>query len=309
MSIPRLKLNGSAYRAIPASVAGDGKPGAGGATADRSHSSDASTLYAEALRDRLMMHFQLRGLNHKPKLVGVTSCGHRAGGTTIASSLAAALSETGDGNVLYVDVNQDRGASLYPFQHGKLSVGIRDALEEQTRDSAKVQDNLYMASLADPVSGKVGVVPKTLSGLVPRMKDADIVLELRSGAVGTDTADSFLGTPEIALPGMVTVPEMRFITRNRQSAMAKIGLVAYDAKTRELLGSGGVSSSLSRDNNWYVMGVGPYQQGEVKREIRRTTLRRPGQTYQELPTSIAFQAPSSDSVPDRVQLTGEEQPE
>jgi Mrp family chromosome partitioning ATPase len=52
-------------------------------------------------------------------------------------------------------------------------VGIRDALEEQTRDSAKVQGNLYMASLADPVSGKVGVVPKTLSGLVPRMKASD----------------------------------------------------------------------------------------------------------------------------------------
>ena len=145
--------------------------------------------------------------------------------------------------------------------------------------------------------------------VVPKMEDADVVLELRSGAIGTDTADSFLGTPEIAMPGMITVPEMRMITRNRQSAMAKIGLVAYDARTRELLGSGGVSSSLSRDNNWYVMGVGPYQQGEVKREILRTTPRRAGQTYQELPASIAFQAPSNASEPDRVQLTGEEQPE
>jgi hypothetical protein len=145
--------------------------------------------------------------------------------------------------------------------------------------------------------------------LVAKAEDADIVLELRSGAVGTDTADSFVGTPEITLPGMMSVPEMRLISRNKQSAMAKIGIVAYDAKTRELLGAGGVSSSLSRDHNWYVMGVGPYQEGEVKSEIVRTTGRRAGQPYQELPASIAFQAPDSASDPNRLQLTGEEQPE
>jgi hypothetical protein len=142
--------------------------------------------------------------------------------------------------------------------------------------------------------------------VVPKAEDADIVLELRSGAVGTDSADSFVGTPEIALPGMLTVPEMRLISRNRQSAMAKIGLVAYDAKTRELLGAGGVSSSMSHDNNWFVMGVGPYQQGEIKSEIVRTTGRRPGQPYHELPASIAFEPPAGNS--DRLQLTGDEQP-
>lgn len=143
--------------------------------------------------------------------------------------------------------------------------------------------------------------------VVAKAEDADVVLELRSGAIGTDSADSFIGTPEIALPGMLTVPEMRLITRNKQSALAKIGLVAYDAKTHELLGAGGVSSSMSRDNNWFVMGVGPYQQGEVKNEIANTTGRRPGQPYQQLPTSIAFEPPAGD--PDRLQLTGEEQPQ
>jgi hypothetical protein len=145
--------------------------------------------------------------------------------------------------------------------------------------------------------------------VVGKAEDADIVLELRSGAIGTDTADSFVGTPEIVLPGMLTLPEVRLITRNNQSAMAKIGLVAYDAKSQQLLGEGGVSSSMSHDNNWYVLGVGPYQNGELKSEIEETTVRQPGQRVQRLPTMVAFDAPESADGPGRLRLTGQEQPE
>lgn len=143
--------------------------------------------------------------------------------------------------------------------------------------------------------------------VVAKAEDADVALELRSGVVGTDSADSFVGTPEIVLPGMLTLPEVRLISRNNQSAMAKIGIVAYNPKTNQLLGEGGVSSSMSHDNNWFVLGVGPYQNGEVKTEIERTTGRRPGQTYQTLPTTVAFQEP--EGTPARVQLTGEQQEE
>lgn len=145
--------------------------------------------------------------------------------------------------------------------------------------------------------------------LVAKADDADIVIELRAGAVGTDTADSFVGTPEIVLPGMLTLPEVRLISRNNQSAMAKLGIVAYDAKTQQLLGSGGTSSSLSRDNNWYVLGVGPYQDGELKQEIQHTTVRQPGQSTKPLPTYVAFEAPAPSDDPGRLQLTGDEQPQ
>jgi hypothetical protein len=142
--------------------------------------------------------------------------------------------------------------------------------------------------------------------LVGKPEEADIVMELRAGAVGTDTADSFIGTPEIVLPGMLTLPEVRLVSRNNQSAMAKLGLVAYDAKTHELLGEGGVSSSLSRDNNWYVLGVGPYQDGELKTEIHDTTGRQPGQRVQPLPTMVAFDAPMISETAGGVRLTGEQ---
>lgn len=148
--------------------------------------------------------------------------------------------------------------------------------------------------------------------LVTKADDADIVLELRAGALGTDSADAFLGTPEIALPGMLTVPEVRLVSRMRQSATAKIGLVAYDAKTNQLLGMGGVSSSMSDDNNWFVMGVGPYQSGTVKKELDRTTIAALGQ-YHALPSTVAFNTPPTEQAPaaetpGRLQLTSEEQP-
>jgi len=145
--------------------------------------------------------------------------------------------------------------------------------------------------------------------LAAKPEEADIVLELRSGAVGTDTADSYLGVPEVVLPGLITLPEVRLITRNNQSAVAKLGIVAYDAKTKQLLGHGGVSSSQSKDNNWYVLGIGPYQNGELKSEIEQTTIRQPGQTIQPLPTYVAFETPTHDDSPGKLQLTGQESAE
>ena len=61
--------------------------------------------YAEAIRDRLGLYFELQGITHKPKLVGVAGFGEGSGASTLAAGVAAALSETGDGKVLLVDVN------------------------------------------------------------------------------------------------------------------------------------------------------------------------------------------------------------
>ncbi len=147
--------------------------------------------------------------------------------------------------------------------------------------------------------------------IVGKPDDADVVLELRSGGVGTDMADAYLGIPEIVLPGMLTLPQVKLLTRTNQSAVAKIGLVAYDAKSNELLGSGGVSSALSDDNNWFVMGMGPYQNGSLKQELNRSLPRYQGQPMQRLPSHIAFNAPdgSSEERPGRLQLTGDEKEE
>jgi hypothetical protein len=118
---------------------------------------------------------------------------------------------------------------------------------------------------------------------------ADVVMELRSGAVGTDTTESYLGTPEIALPGMLTIPEIRLTERKAQYGYAKLGMVLYDAKTRQVLGDGGMAMAESDDNNWYVFGVGPIQNGTLKENVKQARSGTPGMHRRRTPTMVAFQ--------------------
>ncbi len=143
--------------------------------------------------------------------------------------------------------------------------------------------------------------------IAAKPEEADVTMEMRSGGVGTDNADSYVGMPQIVLPGMLTLPEVKLITRTRQTALAKIGLVAYDTKSHELLGAGGVSSSEADDSNLFVFGVGPFQSGTAREELNSTTPLRMNQSTQPLPTTVAFNASSeSHDRPERLQLTGDE---
>jgi uncharacterized protein involved in exopolysaccharide biosynthesis/Mrp family chromosome partitioning ATPase len=123
----------------------------------------------EGLRDRTLLYF--KGVEHKPKLIGVCGSTEKAGGTTLAAGLAAALSETGEGKVLLVDMHQPKGAA-HPFFQGKYTAEIGDALEEDTRASAMVHENLYIA-VANGHERKINALAKQLSNLVPRFKASD----------------------------------------------------------------------------------------------------------------------------------------
>lgn len=149
--------------------------------------------------------------------------------------------------------------------------------------------------------------------IAAKPEDADVVVELRSGGVGTDTSESFVGIPSLTLPGMISLPEVRLLTRSNQTGTAKLGLVAYEAKTKRVLGAGGTAIARSDDNNWYVLGVGPYQNGSLHRELEREAPLSvlPGVT--NVMPQIAFDRPkpnaTSSPTSGRVQLTSEEVPQ
>jgi polysaccharide biosynthesis transport protein len=126
--------------------------------------------FFEALRDRLVTYFDANDLKHHPKLVAVTGCAKGAGVTTIAAGLAATLSETGEGNVLLVDMNQGPGAA-HPFSKGKPACGLAQALED--KNSALVQQNLYVVA-EELDANKLPVTLRTqFAGLVPRLRTSD----------------------------------------------------------------------------------------------------------------------------------------
>jgi hypothetical protein len=124
--------------------------------------------------------------------------------------------------------------------------------------------------------------------LADKIENADLVLEPRSGGVGTTTASSFIGIPSFSLPGMLSIPEVKLFTRSQQAGYAKLGLAAYDPKTRENRGQGGMSVAQSNDNNYYFAGVGPWQSGTLKEEIHRTTTGPASVPKDQLPATVAF---------------------
>ncbi|HTO02746.1 MAG TPA: hypothetical protein VL069_03545, partial [Opitutus sp.] len=103
-------------------------------------------------------------------LVAVTGLMKRSGVTTIAAGLAHRLSETGDGNVLLVDMTKSQGSSQQ-FLKGEAVCGIDELLD--TRQNAQVQDNLYVVvgpSQSDQLSRNL---PQRFSKLVPKLKASD----------------------------------------------------------------------------------------------------------------------------------------
>jgi uncharacterized protein involved in exopolysaccharide biosynthesis/Mrp family chromosome partitioning ATPase len=128
--------------------------------------------FYEGLRDRLLVYFEVKNLPHKPKLVGVTSCGRGAGVSSIATGVAASLSEMGEGNVLLVDMNIEGGAAQH-FHKGKPDCGLDSALKAETKEKALVRENLYVATESMRSEELPQVLPKRFAGLISKIRSSD----------------------------------------------------------------------------------------------------------------------------------------
>lgn len=112
--------------------------------------------------------------------------------------------------------------------------------------------------------------------LVPKMEEADYVVEGRLGTLGLDSNEVVYGLPANSLnaaanaaaslagaPASPNIPEMSFGRRNAQSGAAKIGVFAYDRISREAVWQSGISVARSTARDMWLLGVGPYQKGTV----------------------------------------------
>jgi uncharacterized protein involved in exopolysaccharide biosynthesis/Mrp family chromosome partitioning ATPase len=190
LSIPRLHLNGKASRQalgagrtalLPEKTADSAAPGLDVSTSPPATGTALPILawdsrhslrpFQDALRDRLITYFDLKNLTHKPKMVALTSCGEGSGVTTIAAGLAASLSETGEGNVLLVNMNEQ--GSAHQFYRGNPACGLEDALELERRDTALVQEKLYVVRENQNGDQLPRSLPKQFQHLVPKLRASD----------------------------------------------------------------------------------------------------------------------------------------
>lgn len=126
--------------------------------------------YFETLRDRLIGYCESRHLRHKPKLIGLTGLAPGAGVTTLAGGLARCLSETGEGDVLLVDLTPGQGSARH-FHRGKPACSIDEIMSD--RESAQVQDRLFVVAEGTSGDALSRILPQRFFRVLSDLKASD----------------------------------------------------------------------------------------------------------------------------------------
>jgi hypothetical protein len=106
------------------------------------------------------------------------------------------------------------------------------------------------------------------------LEEADYVVEARVGALGTDEHDVTYGMPASNIfnaaatlvpgaPPLPALPEISFGKRSNELGAAKIGVFAYNRRTRQPVWQSGLSVATSTSKNAWWLGIGPFQSGTI----------------------------------------------
>jgi len=107
-------------------------------------------------------------------------------------------------------------------------------------------------------------------------EEATYVVELRSGAVGTNRHQVLLGIPQTnvavgpgALPMAPTaIPEISVLKRTGQEGVCKIAVFAYNRETGQPVWQSGIRKVVSNTRDVWVFGTGPFQSGTIHEGTR-----------------------------------------
>lgn len=127
--------------------------------------------YAVAIRDSLGLYFEVNNITHKPKLLAVIGFSEGSGASTLAAGIAAALSETGDGKILLVDMNLEH-TDVHPFFQGRPACSLTQALSHSGPPTSAA-DNLYLATAAQSGNGGGHFGVKRFQELIPYLNASD----------------------------------------------------------------------------------------------------------------------------------------
>ena len=110
--------------------------------------------------------------------------------------------------------------------------------------------------------------------LQERPEHAEIIVEARVGALGTDANEVTYGVPANNAintaaslvpnaPAFPSIPELSLAKKSDQRGAAKLGVFAYFRETKEPVWQSGVSLSRSTAEDFWLFGAGPFQKGTV----------------------------------------------
>ena len=109
--------------------------------------------------------------------------------------------------------------------------------------------------------------------LADNASEADYIVEIRAGAVGTDRDDLLVGIPATTVPALpgtqyaaTSIPEIPFMKRTKQRGVAKIALFAYNKETGRPVWTSGNRQGESAAQNFWFAGTGPLTRGTILHE-------------------------------------------
>ncbi len=102
--------------------------------------------------------------------------------------------------------------------------------------------------------------------------DAQIVMEVRSGGVGIDRSDQFIGVPSVVLSGTfgenaegfpLVTPEISLLKNIDQRGIASVAYVAYWRDSGEVVAASGPYVGYTRREDWWYFGLGRGTLGNI----------------------------------------------
>ena len=103
--------------------------------------------------------------------------------------------------------------------------------------------------------------------LVDDMAEAEVVVEMRNGAFSIDGADSLTGMPSLPFPvpfvGVIQSPEVPLYKAERQKAIAKFALVAYEKDSRKHVTSEGPAVGTAYDIHYQILGLIKFNRTDI----------------------------------------------
>ncbi len=99
---------------------------------------------------------------------------------------------------------------------------------------------------------------------------AEVVVEARAGALGTDRSDLLIGLPATSVEVMgngTALPEIAAAKRTEQRAVAKVNLFAYDRASGRPLWQSGIQHVASNTRDRWLLGAGPFQDGDIHEQM------------------------------------------
>jgi Family of unknown function (DUF6655) len=103
-----------------------------------------------------------------------------------------------------------------------------------------------------------------------KAEEADYIVEVRAGALGTNRNDVLVGVPATNIPtagftptGTAAIPEIALAKTTNQQAVCKIAVFAYDRMSGRPVWQSGNRKVASRAKDRWLLGTGPFQRGSI----------------------------------------------